>query len=199
MEFDPDRRVGYESSKMWRIRCESGFWSHFIRGPHIVDIGYRGGIPDAQTIHSSARGYELGDEGYDGFHLPVPDNWADAVHSSHCLEHIAPAREYIREWYRVLRTGGTMLIFVPHCMLYERRFTVPPSRFSPEHLVAYSPASLLNLIECALRPNTYRIRHLIDQDTEYDYDLPINVHPTGCLEIECVIQKIQPPTWNVEP
>ena len=92
-----------------------------------------------------------------------------------------------------------MLLFVPHAYLYERRVTVPPSRWSPEHLRSYSPATLLAQVESALQPNTYRVRHLADNDTNYDYSLPLTVHPRGCLEIELVLQKIQPPDWSVEP
>jgi len=148
LQFDPKRRVGYESAKLWRQRCESGFWNAFIRGPNIIDIGYRGGTLDALPLHKCARGFETGD--YDGLNLPFPDGWADAVHASHLVEHITPPEIYIQEWFRVLKIGGHMILFVPHCMLYERRYTVPPSRFSPEHLAAYSPASLLAMIERSL-------------------------------------------------
>lgn len=99
----------------------------------------------------------------------------------------------------MLRVGGHLVLMVPHAFLYERRLTVPPSRWSPEHLRSYSPATLLAEIEWALVPNTYRVRHLEDEDTGYDYGLPATVHPTGCLEIECCIQKIAPPKWSVEP
>lgn len=197
MQFDPDRCVGYESAKLWRQRCESGFWNAFIRGPNIIDIGYRGGTLDAVPLHECAHGFESGD--YDGLNLPFPDGWADACHCSHLIEHVAPPEIYIQEWYRVLKPGGHMILFVPHAYLYERRLTVPPSRFSSEHLKAYSPASLLGLIERSLEPNTYRIRHFKDQDSGYDYSLPKEQHPVGALEMELVIERITPPAWTVDP
>ena len=88
---------------------------------------------------------------------------------------------------------------MPHAYLYERRLTVSPSQWSHEHLRSYTPAKLLAEIETALQPNTYRLRHLSDEDEGYDYALPPDVHPTGCLEILCVIQRIAPPAWKVEP
>ena len=88
---------------------------------------------------------------------------------------------------------------MPHAFLYERRLSVPPSRWSGEHLRAYTPARLLAEVERALPPNAYRMRHLADNDAGYDYGLPPEVHPTGALEIECVIEKTAPPTWSVEP
>lgn len=92
-----------------------------------------------------------------------------------------------------------MILMVPHAFLSERRLTVPPSRFSGEHLRSYSPAALLQEIERVLLPNTYRVRHLADNDVGYDYTLPLEVHPVGCLEISCVIERIRPPAWQVEP
>ena len=92
-----------------------------------------------------------------------------------------------------------MIVFVPHALLYERRLTVPPSRWSPEHLVALTPARLLKFVERALEPNTYRVEHLADNHAGYDYSLPIDVHGVGCLEIELVLRRIVPPAWKVEP
>lgn len=197
--FDPNVPRGYETSKAYRMRIANGFWETFITGPNVIDIGYRGGIPDAQPVCEGAIGYELDSAGYDGLHLPCADGWADAVHASHVLEHVEPATIYLREWFRVLKTGGFLILFVPHAYLYERRLTVPPSRFSPEHLRAYTPADLLAEIEHALTPNNYRIRWFADNDVGYDYGLPKEQHPTGCLEIECVLQRIDPPAWEVDP
>jgi hypothetical protein len=98
----------------------------------------------------------------------------------------------------VLRVGGTLILMVPHAYLYERRLSVPPSRWSPEHLIALTPARLLALIENALEPNTWRLAHIADVDDGYDYSIPTHVHPVGCLEIECVVRKITPPAWEVE-
>ena len=199
VKFDPDRKVGYESAKLWRQRCASGFWERFITGPNVIDIGYRGHVPDAQPICDGALGLELGQAGYDGFFLPVPDEWADAVVASHLLEHVEPVVDYLREWFRALKPYGHLLLFVPSAYLYERRLTVPPSRFSGEHLAAYTPGKLLTTIEAALLPNSYRIRHLADEDAGYDYSLPKEQHPVGALEISLVLQKIPMPAWTVDP
>lgn len=193
---DPNRFVGYESRKAYRRRCETGFWDAFIAGPAVLDIGYRGGINGALPIVDGAIGIEPGYPGYDGVTLPFPDGSIDTIHCSHVMEHLPIG--YICDWFRALRDGGTVIIMVPHAYLYERRLSVPPSRFSPEHLRSYTPGSLLSEIESQLKPNSYRVLHLTDVDDGYDYDLPIEVHPMGCLEIECVLRKRQPPVWNVE-
>jgi len=197
--LDPQRRVGFESRKAYAARCASGFWHRYLAGQTVLDIGYRGGEADALPIVEGAIGVELGFPGYDGTHLPFDDGSTDAVHASHVLEHVDDPIICLREWFRVLRIGGHLVLFAPHAFLYERRLTVPPSRWSPEHQRSYTPASLLDEVEVALRPNTYRVRVLRDEDSGYDYSLPIDRHPTGCLEITCVIQRIVEPAWSVEP
>lgn len=199
MPVNPNRPVGFESRKLYAARAAEGFWDRFVTGPAVLDIGFRGGIGDALPIVDGAVGVELGTPGYDGLRLPWPDQSQDAVHASHVLEHVPDAEASLREWFRVLRVGGHLLLFVPHACLYERRLSVPPSRWSPEHVRSFTPASLLGLVERVLPPNHYRVRRLADRDDGYEYGLPASAHPTGALEIECVLQRIAPPAWQVEP
>ncbi len=195
-----DRPVGLESRKSFADKWRAGFWARYVTGPAILDIGFRGFLgddqPEAMPILDGAIGIDLDYPGYDGRTLPFPDNSQDAVYSSHCLEHIADYIGAIQDWYRVLKPGGHMIIVVPHAHLYERA-RQPPSAWNPDHKRFYTPASLLAEIEQALAPNSYRVRHLADNDTSYDYTLPKNQHPTGCLEIELVIQKRDRPEWVV--
>ncbi|MEI6212358.1 MAG: class I SAM-dependent methyltransferase, partial [bacterium] len=156
--IDLDRRVGKESQKMFAQRCVSGFWERYITGPAVVDVGYRGGVWDALPIVPSAVGIDLDTPGYDGLHLPYDDYSMDAVHSSHVLEHVRDASESLQEWFRVLKVGGHLITFVPHAHLYERRMSLP-SQWSNEHLRILSPARLLEVVEDALEPNSYRIRY----------------------------------------
>lgn len=203
-----DRPVGYESRKSYARRCHEGFWDAFIAGPAVIDIGYRGGVSDAVPIVAGAVGIELDHAWingvttpiiYDGLHLPVLHEQTDTVYASHVLEHvIGDPTIYIQEWFRALRDGGTMILIVPHAYLYERRLTVPPSRWSPEHVRSYTPSTLLRDIEDALEPNSYRVDTLFTDDTGYDYAQPIEQHPVGCLEIVCVIRKQSKPAWKVE-
>jgi SAM-dependent methyltransferase len=216
MILDPNRHVGYESRKSYEKRCQHLFWDKWITGPVVLDIGFRGGEPSAMTIVPGAIGFEANGQitidvntpmhvqkdlwaPYDGFHLPFKNDTVDTIHASHVLEHLYGARLFFQEWFRVLRVGGTLIIFVPHAYLYERRMTVPPSRWSPEHLVALTPSSLLAFVEASLEPNSYRVEHLAVNDDGYDYSLPIDVHPQGCFEIELVIRKTTMPAWRVEP
>jgi predicted SAM-dependent methyltransferase len=46
---------------------------------------------------------------------PIPDNFADLVYASHCLEHISHLKvnEVLAEWRRVLKPGGVLRLGVP--------------------------------------------------------------------------------------
>lgn len=191
------RRVGPEASKTWDDRMLSGFWSKYIQGPNVLDIGFRGGATGVvEPIVEGAIGVELDYPGYDGTRLPFADESQDAVYSSHCLEHIPGYIAVIQDWYRVLRTGGHIIAVVPSAHLYERGRR-PPSKYNRDHRRFYTPASLLAEFESALVPNSYRVRFLEENDRDYDYSLPPDRHPIGCYEIVLVLQKIATPSWSL--
>jgi SAM-dependent methyltransferase len=192
------RAVGTEASKTIEAKYRNGFVARYLSGASVLDIGYRGYFHDAVPIVGQAIGIDLEYPGYDGKILPFENDSQDAVFSSHCLEHIADYKGALREWYRVLRVGGFMVIAVPHQFLYEKR-NVLPSRWNQDHKRFYTPASLLAEVESALAPNTYRLRHLIDNDLGYTYSVPPEVHSAGSYEIEMVLEKIAAPPWHIIP
>ena len=191
------RRVGEEASKVQQLRIENGFVDAYLSGAHILDIGYRGYIQDVVPIVPQAIGIELDYPGYDGRTLPFPEGSQDAVFASHCLEHIPDFVQAFRDWHRVLKVGGFLVIMVPHQFLYEKRTTLP-SRYNGDHQRFYTPASLMGDVERALPPNSYRLRHLADNDRDFEYDIPPERHSGGCYEIELVIEKIAAPSWGLD-
>lgn len=55
----------------------------------------------------------------DASYLPqVPDNRVDFVYSSHLLEHIQDYQEALREWWRIIKVGGYLVLYLPHRDLY---------------------------------------------------------------------------------
>lgn len=193
------RPVGPESRKTFDAKLESGFWQRYITGPDVLDIGFRGGGAeklDVVPIVEGAIGVDMDYPGYDGRTLPFATNSQDAVYSSHCLEHIPHYNKAIQEWYRVTKVGGHIITVVPNSFLYERKRT-PPSRWNGDHQRFYTPSSLLAEFERALLPNSYRVRHLVENDANYSYLSSPNEHPLGCYEIELVIQKIELPLWKL--
>jgi SAM-dependent methyltransferase len=197
MNVDPNRPVGPESRKSFAAKLKSGFFDRYLSGKSILDIGYKGGDPTAVPIMPSAIGVDLDYPGYDGRTLPFASGSQDAVYCSHCLEHVDDYRSALREWFRVLKAGGYLIIAVPHQFLFERRIRLP-STSNLDHKRFYTPGSLLKEIEESFEPNSYRIRHLIDNDMGYDYSVAPPSYPPGCQEIELVVEKIPQPSWELE-
>ena len=191
----PRRAIGVSFRNSYARRVESGFMARYFSGEAILDIGYRGGDPHAQPITETAIGVELDYPGYDGVHLPFPDESQDTVLAAHVLEHILDYLKVLRDWHRVLKVGGHLVLMVPHRDLYERLPDLP-SRWNGDHKRHYTPASLMREIEAALPVNGYRVRHLCDNDYNFDYARTPDKPPAGCYEIELVLQKIAPPAWS---
>jgi SAM-dependent methyltransferase len=196
--LDPDRPVGAESRKTYAVKIASGFFDRYLSGKAILDIGYKGGLDSVVPIVPQAIGVDLDYRGYDGKKLPFPDESQDAVYTSHCLEHIKDYQNAIREWFRVVKIGGYLVIIVPHQHLFERKRDLP-SRNNPDHKRFYTPASLLREVEEALpESNSYRIRHLMDNDIGFDYSVTPLQAGVGCFEIELVLQRIEKPMWDLD-
>lgn len=190
------RNVGKESKVTYQDKILSGFFARYMYGQGI-DIGYRGTDSTAETILPGAQGVDIGTPGYDGFLLPYKSDTLDYVYSSHCLEHLEAPIASIREWFRVVKPHGHLVIVVPHQYLYEKRSELP-SRWNRDHKTFYTPAKLMLQVELALTPNTYRLRLLEDGDKNFDYSLGPERHSSGQYEITCVLQKIIKPRWDVE-
>lgn len=186
---------GPETQKSHDHRWTNEFYHTYFQGVGL-DIGYKGSIDTAHPVLPTAIGVDTDYPGYDGRTLPFADASQDYVYASHVLEHLTDPNVAIREWFRVLRVGGHMILTVPHMYLYEKKKT-QPSRYNADHKRFYNPYLLLLEVDLALTPNSWRLRHYADNDRGFDYSIPPHQHSNGCYEIECVIQKIQPPTWDI--
>lgn len=191
------RYVGSESRKTWDQKHLNGFWKTYVTGPNMLDIGFSSyGDARVVPIMDGAIGVDIDYPGYDGRRLPFEDASQDTVYSSHCLEHIPDPLSVIQDWYRVTKVGGHIIIAVPSRDLFERRRR-PPSLWNTEHLRMYSCASLLAEIEAALEPNSFKVRHLAENDDLFDYNRLPTVAPYGNYEITVVIEKLRPPEWRL--
>lgn len=181
--------VGQESRKTWLQKTLNGFFDKFMSG-NGLDIGFAGYIDGVNPILPTAIGVDTNYPGYDGRTLPFNDNSQDYVYNSHCLEHILDYKKAIQEWHRVTKTGGFIIIVVPHRDLYEKRLTLP-SIFNGDHKRFYTSASLLKEVEDSLPINSYKIRHLRENDEGHVYSDPPEIHSRGLYEIELVLQKLR--------
>jgi SAM-dependent methyltransferase len=187
-----------ETGKSYASRRASGFFDKYLSGEKVLDVGYRGySNPELITVVPHAIGVDLDYPGYDGLRLPFDDATIDTVFSSHCLEHIADYQQAIRDWHRVVKVGGFIVCIVPSQLLYEKRKELP-SRYNADHKRFYSPGSLLGEFEGALMGNSYRVRHLEENDRNYNYNIGPESHADGCYEIVLAVEKIAPPSWRLE-
>jgi SAM-dependent methyltransferase len=166
-----------------------------------LDIG---GKPDPLALYvelfSRMRSVRTWDwEDGDAQHLAtVADQTYDFVHSSHCLEHLHEPREGLRNWFRVLKPGGHLIVTVPDEDLYEQgRF---PPTFNLDHkwtFTIHKPSSwsarsvnVLSLVEMlGLEADVQRIELL---NSTYRYGLPRydqTLTPVGESGIEFVVRK----------
>lgn len=121
------------SKSIQRRLADSNFLRAYFVGSGI-DIG---GKPDPLVLYKSlfplmkdlkTWDWEDGDAQYlEG----IADNSLDFIHSSHCLEHLRDPREGLRNWFRVIREGGYLVITIPEEDLYEQG--VFPSTFNRDH------------------------------------------------------------------
>ena len=188
MNYNKNRNVGQESQKTYQDKLESGFFYKYMSGKG-AELGYAGYIPNVIPILENCDGYDLNTPGYDGKNIPVPDGYYDYLYSSHFLEHVGDYISMIKEMFRVVKPFGYIITSVPHKWLYEKKETLP-SRFNEDHRRFYTPASLIKEFEDALPINSFRVRHMQDNDQNHDYLQPNDEHSKGSYEIELIIQKL---------
>lgn len=177
-----------ETSKAHNRRLREGFFKLYCYG-NGLDIGY-GGDPVIPGV--DVWDFEHGD----AQHLNgVPENKYDFVYSSHTLEHLDNPFEALVNWWRVLKPGGYLIIYIPHRDLYEKKTTLP-SRFNENHKHFF-------LIDKDESPDTIGVLSLLKR-TLNNYEVVYNKecsegntikepdrHGNGEYSIETVIKKVK--------
>lgn len=137
-----------ETSKAHDRRMREGFFTKYCVGKGL-DIGFGGDLilPDAQGWD-----FEHGDAQY---LKGLKDESFDYVYSSHTLEHVFDVETTLKNWYRVLKPNGYLILYIPHRDLYEKKKDLP-SRFNPTHQRFF-------LIDKDAQPDTVGIVPLINR------------------------------------
>lgn len=114
-----------ETAKAMPRRLREGWFEKYCVGRGL-DIGYGGDLLCGNCI------------GWDREHgdaqmlAGVKKESFDFVYSSHTLEHVRDASAAIGNWYRAVKPGGYLILFVPDRDRYEKKLTLP-SRWNPDH------------------------------------------------------------------
>ncbi len=121
------------SKSIMRRLAEPNFVNRYFRGEGI-DIG---GAPDPLALYVELfplmRGVKVWDlnDGDGQTMSGIPNDHFDFVHSSHCLEHLHDPEDGLRNWFRILKPGGHLIVTIPDEDLYEQgRF---PSTYNADH------------------------------------------------------------------
>lgn len=124
----------------------------FVTGEKIVELGcgFRKTVPNAVGVDLNAKGADIqhlpggvcvSDVQADVSQpLPFPALSQDTVIARHILEHCIDSAQTLKNWNKILKIGGRMIIAVPN---QDRRNTIP---LNPEHVHAFTPDSLLSLM-----------------------------------------------------
>lgn len=78
----------------------------------------------------------------------IEDASCDAVFSSHLLEHIEDAGAALAEWWRVIKEGGYLVLYLPHADLYPR-IGEPGSNIDHKHDFMPEDVCELMRLHCA--------------------------------------------------
>lgn len=166
-----------------------------------VDIG---GKPDPLALYQeffplmrSIKTWDL-EHGDAQLMQGVPDDHFDFVHSSHCLEHLRDPVEGMRNWLRITKPDGYLVITLPDEDLYEQG--VFPSTFNRDHkhtftiwkASSWSPASInvLDLVRSlGAEADIVKLELLA---SSYRFKLPRfdqTLTPVGECGIEIIVRK----------
>ncbi len=173
------------TAKLRRVR--ENFFENFCKGSGL-DIGYGG---DILTDNCKGWDYEDGDAQYLS---SLGDSEFDFVYSSHTLEHMVDAGLSLQNWWRVLKPGGFLIVYIPHRDLYEKKTTLP-SRWNADHKHFFLPDAdeppdtigVKAMIERSL--TTYEVIYIRECREGWTISDPL-IHSNGEYSIEFVLRKL---------
>jgi SAM-dependent methyltransferase len=114
-----------DTSKAKNRRTREGFFEKYCRGEGI-DIGC-----GDDKLGDNCLGWDL-EHGDAQYLKGIEDHRFDFVYSSHTLEHFENIEIALTNWWRVLKPGGYLILYLPHRDLYEKK-KILPSRWNPDH------------------------------------------------------------------
>jgi len=176
-----------ETSKAKNRREKEGFFELYCNGEG-VDIGYGG---DLLSLNCLGWDIEDGDAQYLD---SIPSEEFNFLYSSHLLEHLDDVNVAIKNWWRVIKKNGYMILYLPERDLYEKKMILP-SRFSLDHKHFFK-------LENDEKPNTIGIMNLLERNLK-NYEIIYSKickegftitdpyrHSNGEYSIEIIVKKL---------
>jgi len=98
--------------------------------------------------------------------LIFADGAFDLVFSSHTLEHIEDFRAALAEWWRLVRPGGHLIVYLPHRDLYPR---IGTDGANPDHKHDFAPEDIVEAMRGVAPDFTLVVNETRDQLREYSF------------------------------
>jgi SAM-dependent methyltransferase len=106
----------------------------------------------------------------------IPDESYKTVYSAHCLEDISDAFTALRNWWRILKPGGHLILCVPHRDLYEKSIELP-SKFNASHRTMWLPFK-------SQPPCTFSVLDTVNECCPNNFFLSLRVYDKGTTNTE---------------
>jgi SAM-dependent methyltransferase len=126
----------------------------------------------------------------------IPDESYNFVHASHSLEHMSDPVVALTNWFRVVRTGGHIIVTIPDEDMYEHG--IWPSQYNPEHHFSFTICK-----DVSMMPRSVNVTDLVKHfanvgkcvkiqllDDFYRSNLSSTIDQTMLLNAECGIEII---------
>ena len=163
-----------EASKTNQYR-DAAFFEKYLSG-RVLDIGAGNDL-----VCPNAVGFDMQDGDANFLNQYFPEGSFDAVHSSHCLEHMTDPVQALHNWWPVVKPGGYLVLVVPDEDLYEQG--IWPSAFNHDHKFTFrldkadswSPVSYEIRSLCMSLPGAEVVSAEL-QDFKYDRSLIFPSH-----------------------
>lgn len=191
----------FEQSKAVKRRCNIGAFHNSYFNGHGIDIGCgEDSLNNYRHVFrgiTSVRGWDLPD-GDAQYLKTIQDNTYDFVTSSHCLEHMVDVPTALKNWIRVCKPNGHIIVTIPDEEMYEHNLW--PSKYNSDHKWSFTlnassllPKSinLLNLLSLVNDiASVEKIEIIRDMYYEGMGDRDQTLHPQIECCIEFVLKKI---------
>jgi len=160
-------------SHLWRSETE--FINNFLKIQsnmlNGLDIGCsnKKKINFAVGIDQDRNGGKTPELVWDGTkELPFRDETLDFICASHCIEHMKDPVQAIQDWGNKLRTGGLLLLIVPH-KKYIPNMGTPDG--DPTHVADYLPQDFNTNVLNKLQENKWRVLSFDKINNAWSFDV----------------------------
>ena len=169
MTWDINATQGSETRKIvWEV-------APYLRGRGIdLGAGYFKVLPQAISVddgtHNDLFGHSVqADLRMDASKLDLfADGSLDFVYSSHLLEHIENYKAALKEWWRVVKIGGKLALYLPHKDFYPN---IGVEGANPDHKHDFLPKDIIGALDDICIKYKYDLLECQERNNDEEYSM----------------------------